>query len=144
VRFVPIDFETTSLAEGMARGGFDARAPAFISWLGVMIYLSREAVDAVFAFARSLPQGSEIVFSFVPPVDPEQAGSPTSLAARAAEIGEPWRTRFEPDELREMLRGMGFREVCFLTPGEADARWFRGRTDGLRPSPRIRVGSAVV
>src|SRR3984957_6851470 len=41
--FVPVDFERQTLADGLERGGFDDRAAAFFSWLGVTPYLTRDA-----------------------------------------------------------------------------------------------------
>ncbi|MFI4982782.1 MAG: class I SAM-dependent methyltransferase, partial [Nevskiales bacterium] len=46
LRFVPCDFETTSIAEALAAAAFDANAPCFVSWLGVTQYLTREAIEA--------------------------------------------------------------------------------------------------
>src|SRR5580658_731298 len=41
--FVPIDFEQQTLADGLAPSGFNPKASAFFSWLGVTPYLTREA-----------------------------------------------------------------------------------------------------
>ena len=112
VEYVAIDFETTSLRDGMLRSRFNASAPAFISWLGVMVYLTQSAIDAVFAFVASLPPSSEIVFTFTPP---PEVGAADGLASRAAEVGEPWLTRVEPESLERQLRNHGFGTVQFLT-----------------------------
>src|SRR6185437_1053437 len=37
--FVPVDFATTSLADGLTNAGFRKDAAAFVSWLGVVPYL---------------------------------------------------------------------------------------------------------
>lgn len=67
VEFVPIDFEKTSLADGLSASSFDATRPTFVSWLGVTMYLTQQAIDAVLRYVASLPRTSEIVFTFVPP-----------------------------------------------------------------------------
>jgi hypothetical protein len=59
-------------------------------------------------------------------------------------MGEPWRSYFEPERLRELLLRSGFSEVSFLSPEEADERYFRGRTDALRPPRKMRLGLARV
>jgi O-methyltransferase involved in polyketide biosynthesis len=46
--------------------------------------------------------------------------------------GEPWLTYFEPATLAGELRGIGFTQVEDLGPDELHARYFKGRTDGLR------------
>jgi methyltransferase (TIGR00027 family) len=112
VEYVAIDFETTSLREGLSRSSLDLGASAFVSWLGVMVYLTPAAIDAVFAFVASMPTESEIVFTFTAPKEP---GAPDGLASRAAEVGEPWLTRIEPDVLERQLRAHGFGSVRFLT-----------------------------
>lgn len=112
VEYVAIDFETTSLRAGLRESTFDVDAPAFVSWLGVMVYLTQAAIDAVFAYVASLPPPSEIVFTFSAPPEP---GAADGLASRAAEVGEPWLTRVEPDVLAHQLREHGFGRVEFLT-----------------------------
>ena len=67
VTYAPIDFETTALDVGLREAGFDFTRATFISWLGVMMYLSPAAAEAVLRFVTGLPQGSEIVFTFAQP-----------------------------------------------------------------------------
>ncbi len=45
VTFVPVDFEHERLMDRLVASGFDASAPAFCSWLGVLPYLTREAAE---------------------------------------------------------------------------------------------------
>jgi hypothetical protein len=59
--------------------------------------------------------------------------------------GEPFKSFFEPNQLAEQVRQLGFAEVSDFGPDEAAARYFAGRTDGLRPLAsehlmRARVG----
>ena len=56
--FVPVDFTTTKLDDALHASGFDATKPAFFSWLGVVPYLERPAIDATFRFIASLPRGA--------------------------------------------------------------------------------------
>ena len=46
--FVPIDFTTTKLDDALRAAGFDETKPGFFSWLGVVPYLERPAIDANF------------------------------------------------------------------------------------------------
>ena len=48
--FAPVDFERQALAEGLKAAGFEADRPAFFQWLGVVPYLTREAVAATLRF----------------------------------------------------------------------------------------------
>jgi methyltransferase (TIGR00027 family) len=55
--FAPIDFETTSLREGLAVAGFDFRAPSFFSLLGVTQYLTGDVKSVERTFTPVLTGG---------------------------------------------------------------------------------------
>jgi methyltransferase (TIGR00027 family) len=141
--FAPVDFEIQTLADGLDQAGFDSGKPAFFSWLGVTMYLTEAAIDAVLAFVGSLAPGSGMVLTFAQPELRGSDGRP-SLADRAAEVGEPWITRFTPAQLERKLNGAGFSEVGFLAPEEAAARYYRGRGDGLPPPRRVNTAFARI
>ncbi len=105
VVYAAIDFERTSLAAGLRAAGVDLDAPAFFSWLGVMVYLTRDAVDAVFRTVASMPAGSEIAFTFSQGLD-----SFNGLAKRVADLGEPLRTTIDVAGVEALLHDHGFRE----------------------------------
>jgi methyltransferase (TIGR00027 family) len=148
VELIALDLETTSLRDCLCRTSFDFGKPAFLSWLGVTMYLSTDAIDAVFRFVSSLPKSSEVVFTFASPASTvNEAGSEPLIApftAFAAAHGEPWRTRFEPNELAHKLHGLDFSTVSFLSASEADTRYFRGRHDGLQAPRRVGIATATV
>jgi len=127
--FVAIDFERETIPQAMHRSGFDAGAATFVSWLGVTVYLARDAVLRTLAWVASLGAGSEIVFSFV--TTPAPAFS--SLAARAAAQGEPWVTFLEPADLVRELERLGFAEIEDFGAPQAVARYYGGRREELRP-----------
>jgi methyltransferase (TIGR00027 family) len=127
--FTPIDFEQTSIPEALGKQPFDPQLPCFISWLGVMVYLSMDAIEQVFDWMLSLPTGSEMVLTFT------QKRENSPLSDRAAELGEPWQSFFSPRELKEKLIGRGFSSVEILEPQEAWIKYYAGRTDDL-PAPR--------
>jgi methyltransferase (TIGR00027 family) len=141
--FAPVDFEKQSLGDGLRRARFDVRAPAFVSWLGVTIYLTRAAVMDTLGFvARSCARGSEIVFDFALPPESLSAAERSSheaAAARVARIGEPWVSYFDPDGLSREMRALGYSQTRVLGSAEANELYFRGRADGfgVRGSGRI-------
>jgi methyltransferase (TIGR00027 family) len=141
VRFVPVNFETESLEEALRRSDFDLTHPVFISWLGVTVYLSMEAIDAVFNFVVTLPPSSEMVFTFAQK-RPLDAIRPTAL--RAAEAGEPWKTYIRPEELGWKLAKMGFSSLYILPPEEARELYYKGREDGLPPPQGAGIASVIV
>jgi len=141
--FVPVDFETQSLAAALDAAGLRSERPAFFSWLGVTMYLTHDAVLATLRYvASSLPEGSAIVFDYVVPLS--SVALVPRLAARAlllrlAASGEPWRTFFDPAVLEAQLRALGFTHTEDSGPDELHARFFRDRADELQVARLGRV-----
>lgn len=138
VVYAAIDFERTALADGLREAGLDPAAPAFFSWLGVMMYLTRDAVGAVFRTVAAMPPESEIAFTFTQGTDSSDA-----LARRVAALGEPLQTTIDVASLEAMLRAIGFRHITILTQPEA-ARYLGERTDQLRLPLRESIAAAIV
>jgi methyltransferase (TIGR00027 family) len=128
--FAPIDFERETLADGLAAAGFDARQPAFFTWLGVVPYLTAEAIWSTLRFIASLPAGAHVVFDYADPpesLSPELRAAHERRAARVAAIGEAFRSYFHADQLHVKLREIGFRIVEDLGPPQIAARFFPER-----------------
>lgn len=148
VTFVPVDFETDALGDCLDRAGFDRRAPAFISWLGVSMYLTKDAAYQTLRFvAQSCFRGSRIVFDFAPPDDmlgDAERARRNHLAGIVAKLGEPWLSWFDPKALADDLIGMGFTEATSIGASEANTKYFAGRTDAFRVSGSGRIMMARV
>jgi len=134
VRFVAADLGREPLAEVLACAGFDAGVPAFFSWLGVTIYLTREANLATLGgFARASAPDSEIAFTYVDERALEAGRSDVMARLREgpASLGEPWLSGFDPRTLAETLRGVGLDLVEDLDGPALTARYCADRADGL-------------
>jgi methyltransferase (TIGR00027 family) len=134
VSFVPVDFERELLMERLAAAGFDAGAPTFCSWLGVVPYLTREAAEGTLRALTALPAGSGVAFDYGVSrnsLSPTQRAAFDWLADRVARAGEPFRLSFEPDELRELLLACGFTGAEDIDSEAMHVRYFAGRADGL-------------
>ena len=134
VCFVPVDFERQNLATELQAAGLRTDQPAFVSWLGVVPYLTKEAAAHTFSFLGRFPEGSGVAFDYA--VSPASLGllermALAALSRRVARIGEPFRLFFAPDGLESFLRGFGFRRVEQLASKEINARYFDRRSDGL-------------
>ena len=140
VEFVAIDFEHTTLAQGLTSAGVDFSSKTFFSCLGVTMYLTADAVDALFATVARFRAGSEIVFTYRHATDATES----TLTLRVRELGEPWTFHVEPDALDRKLKAAGFRGLEELGVEEAQALYFRGRTDGLHAPSRRGIARAVV
>lgn len=133
--FVPVDFETQTLEEGLKNVGYDPGKSTFFSWLGVTPYLTAEAVMATLRFIASAPLGSGVVFDYaISPslLTPVQQSVFDRLAQRVASAGEPWQAFFDPLQLMEDLRAMGFGYVEDKGQEEINETYFKDRKDSLR------------
>jgi methyltransferase (TIGR00027 family) len=133
--FVPVDFEKDSLADRLRCAGFMGNAPVFISWLGVTMYLTQDAVMQTLRFvAESCARGSEIVFDFSLPdeaLGEVERGARARRAELVARVGEPWITHFDPASLSKQLTAMGFSQATVIGAREANQRYFADRSDGF-------------
>jgi methyltransferase (TIGR00027 family) len=132
--FAPVDFERETLAEGLAAAGFDPAKQTFFTWLGVVPYLTEEAVWSTLGFIASLPRGAHVVFDYSDPPEsltPEMRAFHDRRAARVAELGEPWVNYFDSDQLRGRLSGLGFSEIEDLRPPQIAARYFPNRAASI-------------
>ncbi len=128
--FAPIDFEHQTLTEGLAAAGFDPAQQTFFTWLGVVPYLTEEAVWSTLGFIASLRNGAHAVFDYSDPPDTfseETRISHERRAAHVAELGEAWLSYFGADDLRTKLMTLGFSEVEDLGPLQIAARYFPNR-----------------
>lgn len=140
LEYIEVDFENDSLPSVLARSHFNFNEPAFFSCLGVLMYLTEKVVDDILEFVASMPRSSEIVFSFA-----NQGDSQPSVIERNAEaVGEPWLTKFQPEELEQKLHNLGFSDIQFLTPQMIAERYIRDRQDGLMIPRRASIVSAKV
>ncbi len=145
---VPVDFEKQSLIDNLRMSGYRTDAPALFSWLGVTMYLSTDAIFGTLRAVAALAPGTEIIFEYTVPKDlvDEETQKMLAVVLPAAQArGEPQTSFFEPAKLAEQVREIGFAEVSDFGPDEAEARYFKGRRDGLRPTAlnhymRARVG----
>jgi len=137
VTFCPIDFERTTLQEGLGAVAFDWHVPTFFAWLGVTQYLTAAAIATTLQGVRTLPAASGIAFTFVLP-DALLEGDDLQISRVYTPLnaanGTPWITRFAPQPLRQWLLDLGFSKVFHLSPEVATTRYFTGRHDGL-PTP---------
>jgi len=139
---VHTDFEQMQLLHSLAAAGFDARAPCCISWLGVTMYLRPDVFARMLACLASLAPGTSLVFDYL--LDrqclalPEQVRA-EELRERVAAAGEPWLGFFEPGQLQARLCARGFSIEEDLGAEALNARYFAGRTDGMRLSGISRL-----
>lgn len=135
--FAPVDFERQSLADGLASAGFQFNCPAFFQWLGVVPYLTRDAITATVGFIAGVPD-SEVVFDYAEPFEnyrPERRASIMAVAARAATRGEPWLSLFDPADMGGLLRANAFAAIEDLGLAEIADRLYGPLKQGIVAGP---------
>jgi methyltransferase (TIGR00027 family) len=161
VTFVSVDFERQMLPDALRQSGFKSDEPTFISFIGVVRYLSREAfISLLTSIVSSMQVGSEVVFDFGPPPSLLQlfrgravpgrtevvcdSSSSPSLPQRLRELAYRmivnWKFKnnafrtiyFNPASLTRDLKRIGFADVQLVGPKEMNMRYCKDRTDGLR------------
>lgn len=132
--FAPVDFERQTLGEGLKAAGFDPAQQTFFTWLGVVPYLTEDAVWSTLAYIATLPNGAHVVFDYSDPPDtlsPEARSYHDRRAIQVETLGEAWVTYFEADKLRAELIARGFSEIEDLGPPQIAARYFPNRLGSL-------------
>ncbi len=143
--FAPVDFERQSLADGLAAAGFRSEEPAYFQWLGVVPYLTREAIVAALNFIASI-KGAEVVFDYGEPLEnfpPAMRANLTAIAERAASLGEPWLSMFNPSDMAALLQARRFASFEDVTRAELAARYYGELGEGLLAGPGPHVVRAT-
>lgn len=121
--YVAVDFERQTLADALQSAGFLAAERSFFSWLGVVPYLTEQAIFATLGYVAQLQGGAEVVFDYL-----NAAGliAPDSrvLAEQVAVAGERIQSYFDTAPLCAKLSMTGFRTVEDIGPELIAARFF--------------------
>lgn len=162
VHFLSADLASESLDAVLARSTFDVTQPAFFSWLGVWMYLTRESNLATLrAIANNSTTGSELVITYhdQASIDDDEshrehaseASQNRPATATAAEttrwvraVGEPFVSGFHPHELPQVLRDQGLALIEDIDDAQALARYDRANVNHLKPQPIVRIAHAKV
>jgi len=131
---VPVDFERDDVGEKLVAAGFQQNSPAFFTWLGVVPYLTQDAIDRTLDYMSSI-QNSEVVFDYVEPPEAfseELRQLEKARAEQLEKIGERSDSRFAPDGIASILRSHGFCAIEDINFQEIVSR-FGHAVQGLAP-----------
>ena len=132
--FVPVDFEQDDMGAKLAAAGFQMNSPAFFTWLGVVPYLTNDAIGRTLDYISSIPN-SEVVFDYLKPPEASSEELGQLERVRTAElkrIDERSVSRFEPSGIAEILRAHGFCAIEDIDFQEIASR-FGHAVRGLAP-----------
>ncbi|MGA2427550.1 MAG: SAM-dependent methyltransferase [Candidatus Acidiferrum sp.] len=124
---VPVDFERDDVGEKLVAAGFQQDSPAFFTWLGVVPYLTQDAIGRTLDYISSI-QNSEVVFDYMEPpeADSEEVRRlETVRAEQLKKIDERSVSRFEPAGIAAILRAHGFCAIEDISFEEIASRFGR-------------------
>jgi methyltransferase (TIGR00027 family) len=138
LRLVSVDFEAGQSGwEQLTAAGFAAHQPAVVASTGVSMYLTHEANLATLRHIATLAGGATLAMTFLLPldlIDPAERPQHEALHKRARASGTPFLCFYRPAEMLALAREAGFTRTEHISTGDLTDRYFRGRTDGLRPT----------
>ena len=148
LHFLSADLARESVDEVLSRSPFHVEQPAFFSWLGVTMYLTREAnLAALAAIARCGTPGSELVFTYLDQAVFHLERVPAAfveLQQAVSAVGEPFVSGFDPGALAADLESVGFELLEDLEDPELVGRYDKHDANELRPVPRSRIARARI
>jgi len=140
--FVPADFERDDLGGALRQAGFRADQAACVSWMGVTMYLTADAVLSTLGTVAGFAAGSCLCFDYRVPatmLNPIERVINEVLEQQIAALGEPWLSTFDPAQLQSQLLEQGFSSAASATPDDLNVRYFARRKDGLRTGGGVRI-----
>lgn len=145
VTYVPIDFNSQSLAQRLGASGYDPHARTLFIWQGVTQYLTPAAIDDTLAFvAGSSAPGSAVIFDYI---DAAHFGDPHNdlgvLRRRLAAVREVIRFALDPATVGTFLEQRGF---CRVQKADQHtlAGYFTGPNQGRSIATSLQIVSARV
>ena len=149
LHFVAADLATEGLGAALARSPYQPTQPTFFSWLGVTMYLTRQAnLTTLRAIAANAPPGSELVFSYVDQAVFEPSyNAPQSfqeLRSRVASTGESFQSGFAPRTLATELRKAGLLLLKDMDGDQLLSRYDSAGRNGLQSAAAAHIAHTRV
>jgi methyltransferase (TIGR00027 family) len=146
VHFVAADLSRETVAAALSRSAFRSNALTFFSWLGVTMYLTREANLATLeSVASCSPAGSELVFTYIDErLHEVQSEAFLDMQRTVAALGEPFLSGFNPATLEAVLEDCGLKLLEDLSGREVAAKYHRTGKNSLGQSNYSHIVLAPV
>lgn len=115
---------------------FDWSRPTLFAWLGVMPYLSSDAVEETLRTIASARPGSEVVFDYRcedSVLDDIGRRFIETFTTMAAESGEPLQPGCSATQVDQVIVRCGLEVLDHPTRQDLIRRYFANRADGLLP-----------
>jgi methyltransferase (TIGR00027 family) len=144
VTYVSIDFERQMMTDALRQSGLKSDELTFVSFIGVVRYLSREAfISVLTSIVSSMRIGSEVVFDCGP--GPSLLQWLRKLAYRMILKNDDFQVAYlDPTPHLSDVKRVGFTDVQVFGPREMNERYCKHRTDGLRIPNQMHLVKARV
>jgi methyltransferase (TIGR00027 family) len=144
VTFIPVDFNTQTLAERLPASGYDEQGKTLFIWQGVTMYLTAEGVDSTLAFiAHHSGPGSAVIFDYF--TNEFLRGPLVKKIRRLMRmVGEEHLFGIDEGQLEPFLTRRGFRDVHNVTSEDLRGLYFIGPNAGRVLSTGVDIASARV
>jgi methyltransferase (TIGR00027 family) len=129
VTFVPLDFNTQTLAERLPASGFSETGRTLFLWQGVTYFLTSQGVDSTLAFiANHSGPGSAVVFDyFYNEILRDTSRPDTKNLRRAAQVtGEAYMFGIDKGQVEAFMAKRGFRDIRDTPPKDLQRLYFGG------------------
>ena len=143
VEFVAIDFEKESIADALARSGFQQDQAAFFSWLGTTHYLEPQTtLYTLQSIANIAAANSEVVLDYsidYRELDGVERFGSLFVSQFTRFLKEPLKGQFRPGILHQEVEKMGYVVAEDLSGDGLSERYFHNRPDHIRHTIATRM-----
>ena len=143
VEFVAIDFEKESIADVLARSGFQQDQAAFFSWLGTTHYLEPQTtLYTLQSIANIAAANSEVVLDYsidYRELDGVERFGSLFVSQFTRFLKEPLKGQFRPRILHQEVEKMGYIVAEDLSGDGLSERYFHNRPDHIRHTIATRM-----
>jgi methyltransferase (TIGR00027 family) len=136
--FVPVDFELDHVGEKLFAADFQQNWPAFFTWLGVVPYLTTDAISRTLDYMSSI-QNSEVVFDYMEPAEAFSEELRQIEKERTERLGKSMNARSAVSILPALQRF--FARMDFVRSKTSVSR--RSRPDSATPFKGLRQDTLV-
>ena len=143
VTFIPVDFNTQTLGDGLLANGYDEQGKTLFIWQGVSMYLTAEGVDRTLEFiADHSGPGSAVIFDYFYNSFLNDTSRPDVKRIRQTMqvIGEEHLFGIDEGQAEPFLAQRGFRDVTNVDDEGLKKRYMTGPNAGRA----IAKGAAIV
>jgi methyltransferase (TIGR00027 family) len=145
--FVPTNLGADSMTDALRAAGFNLSQPAMVSWLGVIVYLNRRAIESTLASLARFAPGTELIADYMLPQSlRDNVGDlyVSQVGPAAGDRGEPWLSFLSPAEMGGLLAEYGFAATEHVQQRDAVPARMWDRSDSLQPISLSMITRAML